>query len=222
MGLFDVLGGAAGGLLASGGNPIGAAVGGLAGAFGGGDREQITTRQMRPFTRDERRVIESIMSQYPEVLAGMSARERDELAREFAATIEEQGLEEVERTFNQARTGMRQTMARTGGGPSSIMSYQMGELGRQEATARAGVGRQALLAGEQIAGARAAEGMNRAQTLAQALSNMHQIRAAGSGSTTRIPNTNPLGPAFGMMGYAIGNPESKFNQSSLGQFNLFE
>jgi hypothetical protein len=152
----------------------------------------------------------------------MSRGERDALAQEFAAMIEEEGLEQVERTFDQARTGIRQTMARTGGGPSSIMSYQMGELGRQEATARAGVGRQARLAGEQIAGQRVAENMNRSQTLAQALSNMHQIRAVGAGSTTTIPNTNPLGPAFGMMGYAIGDPESAFNQSSLGDINLFE
>lgn len=222
MGFFDVIAGAGAGLLASGGNPIGAAVGGLAGLAGGGDHTQRTTQQLRPFSRNEQRVVGKILAQYPGVIEGMSRAERDALAREFAAMIEEEGLDQVERTFDRARTGVRQTMARTGGGPSSIMSYHMGELGREEATARAGVSRQARLAGEQIASSRVTENMNRSQTLAQALANMHQVRTVGAGSTTTIPNTNRFGPAFGMMGYALGDPESAFNQSSLGDINLFD
>jgi len=206
---FSVAGaasGAAGGLAMGG--PVGAGLGAIAGLFGGGG-EQSTEAIRREYTPEEQAAVSRIMKMYPGALEAMSPEAREEVFKKISGIVRTQGTQEVNRLFDAQQEQLDVNTARTGGGLGSINLYQTRTLAEGRSSAQGEVNRSAVLTGEQVAGNRANEAMNRVNTLGGQYAQFDQLRNIGQTTTGQ---DNPLNAGFGLLGMAATMENSYLNK----------
>jgi hypothetical protein len=108
--------GAGSGLLASGGNPLGALIGGLGGLFGSGDQKQETTYRYSSLTPEMRGARDS-MATTAGSLAGRvgNANYYASMADRLRAVMDELARSEINQKFGQQSARQRAAAARSGG-----------------------------------------------------------------------------------------------------------
>ena len=207
LNLGSGLAGAAGGLAVGG--PVGAGLGFLGGIFGGGGGEQTTTVQRREWSPEERQAVEAIMRQYPGALEAMTPEARQEIFGRISSSIRERGMHNLDRQFAAERGRQDQAFARSGGSLGSIDLYRRNESARAYSEAASGIDLNAILGGEQVAGARANEAFNRVNTLGSQYAGFDAMRNIGQ---TTTGSDNPMNLGAGLLGMAAGNENSWINQ----------
>lgn len=213
----NILSGAAGGLAVGG--PWGAALGGLSGLFGGGDKQTQTTEQLlRALTGGEKQIISQIEKMMPGVLSTLDPAARQKLVAEFQKVLQTQGATEIEKAFKERQSKMDLDFARTGGVTGSLSLYSKGELAQQKGEALSNNAFSSLLGAEQLAGSRAQESLSSAGSLANILSSIYGSQTYGAGQrTVTTGGANDFNNlAFSALGYGLINPKSYFNQKIAG------
>ena len=208
--------GGIGGLLATG-NPIGAAAGFIGGLFGSDD-QQVNSYTYTPLSGAQQNMTGLANNQLAGLMSQLNPQARDaminQLQGQFSSVLGQQATD----AFNLQSGRARANMARTGGGPSSVLSSQLAELGTARTKALNAAEMQATGMAHQLGGQEFRDILGATQGLGGLINQAEGTRRVAS-STGSVPGGN-LGTLLGGIGSALGDSGSYFNQN-VGAFGKF-
>jgi hypothetical protein len=214
-----ILGGI-GGLLSTG-NPIGAAAGFLGGLFGSDDQQQQTTNYTYSQLSGAQQNLTNLGNdQLAALMAQLSPDAQNAMIAQLQGQFSDVLGQQATDAFNLQSGRARANMARTGGGPSSVLSSQLAELGTARTKALNQAESQATLMANQIGGQRFQQSLAATQGIGGLINQAESTRRVTSQTgTTSVPGGN-MGTLLGGIGSALTDSGSYFNQN-VGSFGVF-
>jgi len=213
MGSFgEGLLGGLGGLLSTG-SPLGIGAGFLSGIFGG-DTQQVNNYTYTSLSPEQQNMTTLANNQLAGLMRGLSPDAQNSLIAQLQGQFSSVLNKQTNDAFNLQSSRARANMARTGGGPSSVMNSQLGQLAAERSKALNASEMQSTLMANQIGGQRFGQSLAATQGLGGLINQAQSTRRVAS-TSANVPGSN-MGALLGGIGVGLTDPNSQFSQNNTG------